>query len=365
MAMILAAFPAHERGKALGLQMSTVGAGAVAGPALGGLIVTGFGWRGVYLFTCLLAVLTIASAAAVLRPDRSTDRPPRRAFDWVGALLSAAVLVLFLLSMSNGPKIGWAAAPTLAGLAGTVVLLGAFLWWERRTPSPMLDLSLFANAVFTVGVVTRFINFLGLSSVRYLLPFYVQSVLGYSASTYGLIAVPAALCTIVISPLSGRLSDRLGWKKFTIAGLCLSATGLLLLSTLQPGSGLVLLILGWVIQSSGHAVFTAPNNSSVLSVVGKEHYGVTAGFLNMVRNAGNVTGTGIATAIVAGVMVSRGLPASLRDVPESSLGAVALAFGHGMKIAYVAPAVVVCVGAVMYALLRTRGAQAAPRPADG
>jgi EmrB/QacA subfamily drug resistance transporter len=352
MAMMIAAFPDNERGKALGLQMSAVGTGSVAGPALGGVIVTALGWRAVFLFTGTLGIASIVAASLVLRPASATLSTDR-SFDWGGGVLSAAILVVFLLAMSNAPKIGWTSAPIVLALTCVAILLSLFVWWERRVRAPMLNLSLFGKRQFSVGVITRFITFLGLSSAVYLLPFYVQSVLGYSARAYGLIAVPAALCTIVVAPISGRLSDRYGWRKLTISGLGLSAVGLLLLSSLTSRSAVAFLIGGWVVQRLGHGTFTAPNNSSVLAVVDKSEHGVVAGLLNMVRNTGNVIGTGLATTIVTATIVARGLPPTLGAAREQSAGVVD-AFLAGMKVACVLPAILVCLGVLLYLILWDR-----------
>ena len=335
MAMMISAFHSSERGKALGLQMSAVGTGGVAGAALGGVIVGAFGWRGVFITTACLGATTVVAGSLILRSGLTPRNVRMSSFDWVGAVLSAGLLISFLMAMSNGPKVGWNSPWIFLAWTLTTILLGGFVWWELRTTSPMLDVKLFRRPVFSVGVSSRFIAFVGMSSVRYLMPFYVQSVLGYSVSYYGLIAIPAALCTITIGPLGGRLSDRYGWGRFAVGGLMLAAVGLFSLSTLSVRSTIWLLIVGWIVQSMGTGMFGAPNSSSVLSTVKRENYGVATSFLNMVRNAGNVTGTAVATAIVAFVMTSQGLPARLETETAENAQHVLQAFTSGMRIVYV------------------------------
>jgi len=348
MAIMLSAFPNNERGKALGLQMSAVGTGSVAGPALGGVIVSAFGWRGIFLATTILGLISIIAAALTLRSDTKQRRKSKSPFDWLGALLSAGLLVLFLLAMSNGPKIGWTSLYVIGSITGALLLLGFFVWWELRTAAPMLNVRYFKHRNFSIGVISRFVTFMGMSSVRYLLPFYVQSILGYSPRFFGLIAIPATLCTIIVSPLAGRLSDRYGWRRFTIGGLLVAAIGLFLLATVSIETSLLFLIGAWVLQRIGHGAFSAPNNASVLSVVDKEKFGVVASFLNMLRNAGNVTGTALATAIVTAVMVSRGLPPTLDSASGGAEAHVAQAFTAGMRIAYIIPAALICLGMLLY-----------------
>jgi len=313
MAIMVSAFPTNERGKALGLQMTAVGSGAVAGPALGGVIVSAFGWRGIFFATSILGLISVIAVSLILQPDEKRSDRSRAPFDWPGASFSAAFLVLFLLAMSYGPKIGWASPYVICAFTGAVLFLGLFVWKELRTATPMLDIRYFKHRIFTMNVILRFAAFTGMSSVRYLLPFYFQSILGYSARTFGLIAIPASLCTIIVSPISGRLSDRYGWKKFTVWGLVVANLGLLLLAFVSIESSLLFVISSWIVHRIGHGAFSAPNNASALSVVEREKFGVVASFMNMLRNAGNVTGTALATAIVTS---GDGLPRASADLGE-------------------------------------------------
>ena len=149
-------------------------------------------------------------------------------FDLVGAVISTAVLVVFLLAITNGADLGWRSPPIAGGFAAAVVLAGFFTYWELRNRSPMLDVALFRHRVFTIGVAASMISFMGSSSVRFLMPFYLQAVLGYSPGRVGLVLMPAAFAMIVTGPLGGRLSDRYGWTPFNVGGLLLSAAGLLI-----------------------------------------------------------------------------------------------------------------------------------------
>ena len=142
MAIVLSVFPGSERGKALGLNMSVVGSGVIAGSALGGVLVSALGWRSVFFVAAVAGLVTIAASAMILdrrllAPQQQDGRLPK--FDWLGAALSGAVLLLFLLTISNGHRAGWSSAPITLGLLGSVALLATFIWWELRNPAPMLD----------------------------------------------------------------------------------------------------------------------------------------------------------------------------------------------------------------------------------
>ena len=179
----------------------------------------------------------------------------------------------------------------------------------------MLDVTLFRHPVFAVGVAASTISFMSISSVRFLMPFYLQAVLGYSPGAVGLVLVPAAFAMILMGPLGGRLSDRYGWTPFNVGGLALSAAGLFALSRATETSPIGLIVLGTVTQSVGDpASSTRPNNSSILSVVDRSSYGAMSGFLNLVRNSANITGIAVATTIVVTVMGAEGFEPSLAAV---------------------------------------------------
>ena len=347
MAMIIDAFRVEERGRALGLQMSIVGTGGVAGPAIGGLLVGAFGWRSVFFANVGLGLAATLAAMIILDGRRMVRDGQGSGFDWIGAGLSTAALVSFLLAMTGGHRFGWLSAPITSALVGGVALVGLFVWWELRCAAPMFDVRLFKSRLFTLGVSASFISFVGMSSVRFLMPFYLQTVLGYSPTQVGLIIVPSALCMIVMGPLSGRLSDRYGWRMFNVGGLIMSAGGLFVLSRITETSPLALVMGGMILQSLGVGTFNAPNNSSILSAVHPSRYGVVSGFLNLVRNSGNVTSIALGTAIVTVTMASMGFPATLAAVEEGAAGGLFHAFTSGLRIAFMAMGGLVAVGVVV------------------
>ena len=363
-AILLSAFDESERGKALGLQISAVGSGAVGGPAIGGFVVDAFGWRGVFLLTVTLALVAIVVAQFVLNRRRTDGAVSGGRFDLVGAVTSTTILIVFLLAMSNGAEMGWRSPPIVVGFAGVIALAAFFIFWELRNRSPMLDVSLFRHRVFALGVAASMISFMSISSVRFLMPFYLQAVLGYSPGRVGLVLVPAAFGMIIMGPLGGRLSDRYGWTAFNVGGLLFTAAGLFILSRATETSPVWLIILGTVTQSIGTGTFNAPNNSSILSVVERSKYGVMSGFLNLVRNTANITGIAVATTIVVTVMGSQGFEPSLAAVSESGAEGVLGAFTSGMKTAYLTMSGLVFVGALLSVLKGGRGKAAKARIGD-
>lgn len=338
MAIIAASFPASERGKAIGLMMGVVSSGAIVGPALGGFLLDLFGWRSVFLINIPMMALAIGLGIAVLS-DEATGRPggergARAGFDWQGATLSTGMLLMLLLTVTYAHRFGWTSPPIMAGLAGFLVLSAGFIWWELRTSNPMLELRYFKLPVFSCGVSAAFLTFMGGISIFFLTPFYLQGVLGYSPTQTGLTLVPGAVCMLFLGPLSGRLSDRYGWRPLTVTGLALTSVSLLLLSRLTAESTVVAVLPGLILQSCGMGLFFSPNASSVLSSVARESYGVISAFLNLIRNAGNVVSIAVATAIVTATMGSMGYEPSLAAVQVGGAEGVGHAFTTGLRYTF-------------------------------
>ena len=362
MAIIIGAFPPGERGKAIGLIMTMVGTGAVAGPALGGLLVDGFGWRSVFFATIPMVVISVAMCMAVLpngSGSLSVRSPQRPRFDWLGAFLSSSALLALLLGISNVHRVGWTSPPILAAVCVFVVLLAGFIWWELRYASPMLELRLFRRRNFFLGVTANYLMFMGSSATLFMTPFYLQNVLGFRPSVAGLAVVPGAMCMAILGPLSGRWSDRFGWRKFTVAGLMLSTTGIAILSQMTAESSLLHVIPALMLTSSGMGTFYSPNSSSILSAVERDNHGVISGLVNLIRNAGNVVSIAVATAIVTATMGSMGYEPSLDAVRQSGTTGVGTAFTAGLQYAFFAMMGSLLVALILSALPTHREGQAA------
>ena len=369
MAIMTSVFPSAERGRAIGLLMTTVGVGAVVGPAIGGTIVDLIHWRAVFFLNIPLGLLGIVATLIVLRHWESEKALRGSGFDWAGAILSTGVLVALLLGLTLAVGRGWMSAPILAAFVLSASMFVAFIWWELRAPSPMFDLRFFRDRVFSFGVAAGFLTFLGQSAVLFLMPFYVQNILDYSPKIAGLVVMPGALCMAIMGSVSGTLSDKFGWRWFTVGGMMLSVLGLIILSRITETSHLWEVIPGLVLVNSGMGMFYSPNSSSILSAVGRESYGVVSGFLNLVRNSANVISLAIATTIVTLTMGSLGFEPSLEAVRNDAVVGVRGAFTVGMRYAfYVLICLVIASMAVSFLQGSARTApqteQPAPQPGD-
>ena len=354
MAIIVASFPVAERGRAIGLMMGVVSSGAIVGPALGGFLLDWLGWRAVFLVNLPMVGFGVALAVAVLTERRSTGPGEQRpGFDWLGAALSTGAMLLLLLTMTNAYRFGWTSPPILTAFGVFAALLAAFVVWELRTPNPMLNPRFFRGRVFSSGVSAAFLAFMGGIAIFFLMPFYLQGVLEYSPTQTGLALVPGAVCMLFLGPLSGRLSDRYGFRPFTVGGLLCCAGSLAILSRVTADTSLAVVLPALVLQSCGMGLFFSPNASSVLNSVGRESYGVISAFLNLVRNSGNVISIAVSTAIVTATMGGLGYEPSLSAVQAGGAEGVGQAFTAGLRLTYLIMTGVMVVGAGI-SLLRPR-----------
>ena len=362
MAMLISVFPSQERGKVLGSHLAVVGAGAVVGPISGGLLVSAFGWRSVFVFDVLAGALAAAAAAIILdrkrfsqqaQPGQTPVDPPlpeghTGRFDWPGAVLSGVALLLFLLVIGNGYRLEWSSAPILLGIAGFLALLAAFIWWELRCDSPMLELRLFKRSRVALGIAAAWLSFAGSSATFFMMPFFFQNVQGYSPRQSGLFMVPGAICIALTGYLSGRLLDRFGGRLLSLIGAAVIATGLILLGTiLEANSPLALVIPLIILVPLGQGLFGTPNNTSILSAVESSRYGVVSALTQLARNTGSLTSISFATAIVGATMASQGFEASLRVVSTESGPAVSAAFMSGLRLSFLVMGGLLLIGFVL------------------
>ena len=336
MAILTTTFPARDRAKVIGMFMTMVGLGAIMGPVVAGLVVDTFGWRAVFFTSVPLGMVSLLAALAVLirePPSIKNVRQLATGFDWLGAVMSAAGLVIFLLVMTNAYRVGWNSPIVIGALVLSVGLLAMFVLWERRADQPMLDLELFRRRVFGFGVSASFFAFLAGSSMFSMMPFYLQDVLNVEPRMVGLLVTPAAIGFAVSGPVAARLADLLGPRKIEFAGLAMIAASLLFLATLTTETHAWRVSAAMAIQGLGMGLFYTPNTASVLGVVEQARYGVATAFLNMTRNTANVAGVGLVITTVTMAMASRGFEPSLDAVTAGGAG-VEEAFTLGLRIAF-------------------------------
>jgi EmrB/QacA subfamily drug resistance transporter len=335
-AILTAAFPPSQRGRALGLQATMTYLGLTAGPTVGGWMAEALGWRSVFYVNVPVGIAAAAVARRCLPDDRGGGGRRER-FDFPGAALFTAGFTALLLALNQGHAWGWGSVRTLLLLAAAAALLAGFVRTELRSAEPMLDLSLFRIPTLSASTAAAVANYVCLYGVLFLLPLYLIQVRGLSPSRTGLLLSVQSVVMAVTAPLSGVLSDRVGSRAPGTIGMALLGCGLLLLSRLGLDTHAGWTAAALAIVGLGTGIFISPNTSALLGSAPAGRRGIASGVLATARYVGMAVGVALAGAVVTTVVAGRaggeGLVAAvdaafLAAVPFAAAGA-ALSFRYG------------------------------------
>jgi EmrB/QacA subfamily drug resistance transporter len=318
-AIVVGVFPDKERGKALGMITTMVAIGAASGPIIAGPIIQEFGWRTIFLVTAIPNLIGIVAAIIVLDDSRIGDTVKKigTKYDWPGALSSAGALTLLILTISNPFAFEWGSIQIIGGMALSLLLFAFLVWWELRIPEPMLNLRFFKNSTYSWSTSTRFLAFMGGSATFFLMPIFVQSFMGYDQRTAGMIMFVGALGMGLTSVISGRLSDRYGFRIFTFLGIGLLVVTNIGFSFFVSDTPLWIVMPVLFLNGVAMGLWMAPNMNATLSTVNRSDLGSMSAFLNLVRNVGSVIGQALAIAVIAGIMLSRGAEVELNELADA------------------------------------------------
>ena len=295
-AMITRAFPAGERGRALGILALVVAAGTSAGPTVGGLITEAFTWRWIFYINVPIGITGMVVAWRLLTEPMHL-RWGRQQFDPIGAILLSVSVTCLMLGLSFGQEVGWGSA-TIVGLFVAALVVGAaFIINERRVNHPIVDFSLFRNRLFTAAITSSFLCFLSLFAVMFLMPFYLEELLALPVHLAGLLMTAVPLTIAVVAPFSGMLSDRFGSRLLSSLGLAIVCLGLWFLSRLTSQVTMFDIVWPLVVTGFGQALFQPPNNNAIMSSVPPQRLGIASGFLSTVRVLGQSSSVALSGAI--------------------------------------------------------------------
>jgi EmrB/QacA subfamily drug resistance transporter len=298
-AIVIRAFPPSERGLALGINAVFIYAGLTVGPLVGAFVLLTWSWRGLFLVNVPLGIGGILLAVLFLRDDASQqDRAPTR-FDIPGATIGSLALFCLLLLLSQGPSWGLSSPGTIGLLMAAVGLAIAFIRWERQAPTPMVDLSMFGDRLFSSALASSVLAYLAIFMLNLLVPFYLIRGLGFAYLHAGLLLTPVPVAMVVFAPISGWLSDKVGSRALTSGGMILVALSFTWLSRLGLHPSYGDLVPPLLLNGVGTGLFTAPNNSAVMGAVRAARVGTAAGLLATSRNLGMALGTATAAAVIA------------------------------------------------------------------
>ncbi|HEY9286538.1 MAG TPA: MFS transporter [Candidatus Dormibacteraeota bacterium] len=296
-AIVIRAFPASQRGLALGVNAVFTYAGLSLGPLIGALLLQAFSWQALFLFNIPLGVVGVAVALLFIQEDAPAGRRTR--FDLWGATLGFLGLFAILLYLSRGPTLGWGSIPALALLTAGLALIALFIAVELRVPAPVLDLSLFKNHLFSASLTSSVLAYLAVSVLTLLVPFYLIQGLHYSYVQAALLLTPVSVAMMLLAPVSGRLSDAFGSRALTVGGMSLMVLSFVLLWRMGMHPSPLALVVPLVLNGAGMGLFTSPNNSAIMSGAPPQRSGTAAGALATSRNLGMALGIAMAAAVTA------------------------------------------------------------------
>ncbi|OQY20202.1 MAG: MFS transporter [Desulfobacteraceae bacterium 4572_35.1] len=292
MAMVVAVFPASERGKALGIAVASVYAGISCGPFVGGILVSMLGWRSIF-YLCIPLGLT-ALAVAVLKLSDEVAESVGEPFDWRGWLIYVGAIAGLVSGATRLHAGGWAYVLLLFGICSAAI----FLWFEARQRYPLLNVDLLRyNRMFALSNMSALFNYAGTFGLTFFLSLYLQNVRGFLPHTAGAILIIQPIFQTIFSPSCGRLADRFSAPKVATLGMMFCAVGIAVAATVNAATPLWMIFVLLALIGSGFALFSSANTSAIMGSVETRYLGVASGFAASMRTLGMLTSMTIITLI--------------------------------------------------------------------
>ncbi len=327
--LLSAAVPASRRGAALGVWSGVAGLAVASGPLVGGLVVEGLSWQWIFWINVPIG-LALLPLATRLRESHGPDK----ALDLPGLALASAGLLGLVWGIVNGHGHGWSSPEIVAALAIGTALLGAFVAWELRAKEPMLPMRFFRNRAFSAANAASLLMYFGMFGSIFLLTQFFQTAQGYSPLEAGLRVLPWTAMPMIVAPIAGALSDRIGGRLLMGVGLGLQAAGLAWIAAVSSATvGYASLVGPFVLSGIGMGMFFAPVANVVLSAVRPTEEGKASGANNAIREVGGVLGV----AVLASLFARYGgyeSPVTFNDglVPALWVGAVVVGIGAALAL---------------------------------
>ncbi|XMN09467.1 MFS transporter [Streptomyces griseobrunneus] len=392
LAVLMNVFERDEQPKAIGIWAGSVGLGIAIGPITGGLLLEHFWWGSIFLVNVPVVVLALV-AMAILVPDSRDPKPGK--VDPVGVALSIVGLVLLVYGIIRGGELAdFTDTTVLLSIVGGLLVLAGFVWHEKRSSHPAIDITYFRKPAFSAAVAAIALVFFALMGVTFFSAFYLQSVRGYSALQSGLLIVPLAAAQMIFAPRARLVVDRFGARAVCTVGMLLVAAGLASFALFGAGTPVWVMCLVFFVQGTGMAHIMPPVTVAVMQALPREKAGSGSAINNTFRQVGGALGIAVLGSVLS--TVYRGdieghlgtLPAGVRDVAgesiEATLGVAAKlgpvagkplvaaandAFISAMHVTALGSAAVALIGAVVVGLYlpgRTPAIAAEPaaRPAE-
>ncbi|HUQ64116.1 MAG TPA: DHA2 family efflux MFS transporter permease subunit [Acidimicrobiales bacterium] len=321
-----------ERAAAIGVWTGVVGLAVALGPLTGGALLQHYWWGSIFFVNLPVAALSLGLAAWLVPTSRDPAAPH---LDFVGFVLSAIGIVALVYTTIEAPGRGWLEPITIGGYVVAVVVLAAFAMWERRTPEPMLDVTLFSNIRFSAASFSITVSFFALFGFIFLITQYFQLIRGYDTLSAGVHTLPFAIATGAVAPLAPALAYRLGTKIVVPAGLLLMAAGFFVAATLDINTAYVgPVLISMVLIAIGLGFVAAPSTAAILAVLPPAKAGVGSAVNDVTRELGGAFGVAVVGAVFSSIYGPhlldrlRGL-----NLPKEALGPASESTAEALKLA--------------------------------
>jgi EmrB/QacA subfamily drug resistance transporter len=326
LSMLRQLFPeAKARSRAIGVWAATSGFALAAGPLIGGILVGAWSWRAIFWFNLVFGLTALIIAAKIL--PESAD-PSAARVDTAGTLLGAGALATLVFAIIDAETAGFASAVVIVLLCVSIVLVAAFVWWERRVPHPLLDLRYLRVPAFTTGNIAAFCTYFATFAIFFFTALYLVEVAGASGYRLATVFLPMTALMIISSLLAGRWTAWAGPRWSIAIGCVLFAIGLLLSNNyLNPSPSYVPLAISLAVAGIGIGTTVVPITSAVMSAVPAERSGMAASAANTSRVIGAATGVAVLGSLVnsqlrsslTGRMTHLGIPVGFQNLVVNAL----------------------------------------------
>jgi EmrB/QacA subfamily drug resistance transporter len=326
LSIISNAFPPQERGKAIGTWAGVSAMALAIGPVVGGFLVENVSWQSIFFLNVPVAILAVFVTLAATRESR--DETSTHQVDIPGVLTLSVGLGALVLALVEGNSWGWGSASILGLLAVSVAALVAFAVTEVRSPEPMVEFGFFRSKSFLGSNLVAFIISFGMLAMFFFLALYMQNVKGYSPLETGVRFLPATAVIIVVGPIAGRLTDRIGPKPLMTLGLLLVAGSMFWQGHLTRDTSYGFLVGAFVLMGLGMGLVMSPMSTAAMNAVEHTKAGVASGILSMSRMVGGTFGVAAMGALVTGLGRGR-IDELLPTLGEAQRAKLADALGAG------------------------------------
>ncbi len=326
------AFHRKELGRALGINSMIISIAFVAGPILGGFLMQ-FGWRSIFYINVPIGI--VGSIWAWIQLKELDRLPAHQKFDWSGMLAFTAGMFLLLIALTFGGFAGWLNIYIIAMFIVSILFLVLFFYIENHKEQPMLDLMLFKSRLLAYAFSSTLFNGIARGAVTFLLVFYYQGIRAMDPLLAGIMLTPFAVSQMVVSPVSGWLSDKHGSRVLSSVGLLISAIGLIGFIKLTPTTSYLEMIIWMLIMGFGSGMFFSPNTSAIMGSVPVEKRGIAAGVRTMMNNMGTVISIALAMAVISTSITSEALQGLFTGTQVGSKGIAVAEFMAGLRVAFI------------------------------